>query len=51
MTKDELVTKLKALSNNFDIEDSHIKADQLLLEYINDKDVVNAFDEIEKWYA
>ncbi|MFH2047887.1 MAG: hypothetical protein ABIJ12_00425 [bacterium] len=31
--------------------DNHIKADDLLLEYINDKEVTNLFEKIEKWYA
>ncbi len=51
MTKEELVAKLKALSYNLDLEDRHIEADRLLLEYINDKDIENAFNELSKWYA
>ncbi len=51
MTKEELVAKLKELSNNLDIEDSHIKADELLLEYIDDIDIINAYHKLERWYA
>ena len=50
MTKDEL---LKALSecNTGDEERDHVKADDLLLEYINDPEIRWLFDAIEKWYA
>jgi hypothetical protein len=51
MTKEELITKLKTLSNNLDIEDAHIEADELLLEYINDEDITSVSNDIEKWYA
>ena len=42
----ELATKV-----DFDNEKDHKEADQLLLEYIDDKEVSDLFDEIEKWYA
>lgn len=29
----------------------HAKADQLLLDYINDEKVTEAFNKIKKWYA
>jgi hypothetical protein len=52
MSLSELISRLKALKdNNFDIEDRHIEADDLLLEFINIKEVKDAFDELEKWYA
>lgn len=59
MTKSELVIKLKALSKaSFTEEDglcpvqeSHENADQVLLDFIDDQEVQNAFDSINKWYA
>ena len=50
MTKKELIEKLLALDNN-DPEASHSEADDLLLDFINDKKVEEAFYKIEKWYA
>lgn len=34
-----------------DFQDDHRDADELLLEYIDNEEVTNAFDEIDKWYA
>ena len=51
MNKKELVKELKALQNDDDNETSHSNADSLLLEYIDDKEVKEAFNKIEKWYA
>ena len=51
MTKEELIKELKSLIDNRDIEGVHVTADNLLLEYINDKEVSDAFHNIEKWYA
>ena len=46
----ELIEKLK-LCNTDDSERDHIKADQLLLAYINDPEITEVFDAIEKWYS
>jgi len=51
MTKEELLSILKELQENGDQEIAHAKADDALLEYINDEDVSKAFEEIDKWYA
>lgn len=52
MTKEELIQNLKALSeSNYDIEVGHGQADEWLLEYINDAEVTELFNELEKWYA
>jgi len=51
MTKQELVEKLKSLQGDTDCEIAHGEADDLLLEFIDDKDVSEAFDKIDKWYA
>jgi hypothetical protein len=51
MTKEELIEKLKAEAANRDKEVAHINADELLLEYINDSEIKEAYDAISKWYA
>jgi hypothetical protein len=51
MTKEELLAKLRECQKGGDIEDDHYEADQALLEFINDKDVTEAYEAIEKWYA
>ena len=53
MTLNELILELKKVKDNanYDRQDSHLKADELLLKYINSKDVRRAFLDIEKWYA
>ena len=51
MTKEELIKKLFDLTCYYDLEKAHIKADILLLEYINDEEITKAFNDIDKWYA
>jgi hypothetical protein len=51
VTKEELVTQLKNLSKINDVEQAHVLADRLLLEYINNTEVKEAFHKIEKWYT
>jgi len=34
-----------------DTEKTHIKADKLLLEFINDSEITKAFNKIDKWYS
>lgn len=52
MSKEQLIEKLLELAElNADQEASHLKADDLLLEYIDDERVTEAFENIEKWYA
>lgn len=58
MEKKELIEALKKIkymqetkSGGGDFEDHHLEADALLLQYINDKDISNAFFDIEKWYS
>ena len=50
MTKAELI---KALDELCDIEEeeAHIRADRLLLDYIDDIEVTEAFFAIDKWYS
>ena len=52
MSKTELIDKLNELGEkDRDIEANHLAADDLLLEFINDAEVSEAFASIEKWYA
>ncbi len=57
MTLAELITELQQLAErtaanaNTDPEDDHREADKLLLAFINDEQVTQAFSDIEKWYA
>ena len=51
MTKEKLIEELKQQLNNGDQEDAHIAADNLLLQYINDKEIEDAYNMIDKWYA
>ena len=51
--KEKLINKLKKLSRyvDRDFEYTHIKADELLIDYINDKEIKEAFDNVGKWYS
>jgi hypothetical protein len=50
MTKTELIEKLQTLVDG-DLEEAHIEADLLLIDYINDPDIKKAYDAIRKVYA
>lgn len=53
MTKQELIEKLKQIvttNDREDFESSHMEADKALLEYINDPEVTEAFNSVERWY-
>ncbi len=54
MTKSELIQKLAMLTQRGergDFEEGHAVADDLLLEFINDDEIADAFDAVGKWYA
>ncbi len=51
MTKQELIEKLKELAKSSDTEEAHGGADQLLIDFINDEEITEAYDSIKKWYA
>lgn len=53
MNKEYLLEELKKLSGELtrDYEYTHIKADDLLLKYINDKEITKAFENVGRWYA
>ena len=55
MSKKELIKKLKTIKikynrnqSFYDGELAHVEADDLLLEYINNKEVTKAYEDIEK---
>lgn len=48
--KEKLVKKLKRLKYHMHKDVGHEKADQLLLDYINDDIIRAAFNNIDKWY-
>ena len=51
MTRDELLTTLNECAVGDDLEVAHQKADEALLEFINDPEITAAFESWEKWYA
>jgi hypothetical protein len=51
ITRDELLRRLRGLITSDDPEWAHGEADDLLLAFINDKEVSQAFYKIKKWYA
>ena len=58
MTKNELKEKMLEIvqydtnGNYFgDNESDHYRMDQLLLEFINDKEVTKIYNSFDKWYA
>lgn len=50
MTKEQLVEELMRLKVG-DTEINHSRADDLLVDYINDPEIAAAYFAIEKWYA
>jgi len=55
MNKEDLIKALLALevdeTSPGDQVECHVAADELLLEYINDKGVSDAFEAVDKWYS
>ena len=53
MTKDELIKELNKISRekNRDYETTHLKADSLLIEYIKDNEIAQAYHGVGKWYS
>jgi hypothetical protein len=52
--KDKFIKELKELSNDNDIEISHITADNILckiLSLLDCDEIVEEYDKISKWYA
>lgn len=51
MTRQELITRLHMLADERDIEVAHIRADEALLNFIDDSEVADAYDALTRWYA
>lgn len=52
MSKEELLLELAELAGEQrDPESTHAVADKLLLDFINDAEIAEAYNKIEKWYA
>lgn len=51
MTKERLIELLKECELCGDTESGHCRADELLLEYINDEAIAFAYTAVPKWYA
>ena len=51
LTKERLLKRLRVCEEDLDEEVAHIRADELLVEYIDDEEITKAFDAIGKWYA
>ena len=50
MTKEELLKILKDC-DQLDWESGHSQADEALIDFINDEDIAEAYENIGKWYA
>jgi hypothetical protein len=51
MTKEELLAILAKCAESGDTEVAHVDADNALLAYIGDVDIITAYFLIDKWYA
>ena len=51
MNKQQLLERLKKQHEHQDPERAHPYADDLLLEYINDKEITKPFKADQRWYA
>ena len=54
MDREEAIEKLKQAQESGDIEIAHVDADDILCELLiglGYSDVVNEYNEVEKWYA
>jgi len=49
MNKEDLIKRL--LADTGDTEGDHFDCDEALLEFINDKDITEAYFHLGKWYA
>lgn len=53
MSRATAIATLMALveESKDDRENAHMKADQVLLDYIGDDEISEIFDDVHKWYA
>ncbi len=50
-TRGRLLRVLRECAENYDHEAAHATADDALLDFIDDDEIREAFNRIEKWYA
>jgi len=53
-TKENAMSELKKLRNSYDTEVAHHKADEILCELLSALgcgDIVDVYEDIEKWYS
>ena len=51
ISREELIKELRELSELEDVELAHAEADELILSYVNDPVIEQAYEEVPKWYA
>ena len=51
LTKKELIKRLNELKDCKDSQYRHIEADRLLIQFIEDKEIKEAYEAISKWYG
>jgi hypothetical protein len=51
LTKARLLKKLEKCAKSYDTEAAHCDADALLVEYIDDEEIAEAYSKVDKWYA
>lgn len=51
LTKEKAISLLKQLSESNDFESTHELADQILVKFINDKEIETAYNNVGKWYS
>jgi hypothetical protein len=51
LSKNELLAILLLCQGNGDTEVAHSEADEALLRYINDPEITEAYERVDKWYA
>ena len=49
--KRRMIKRLKLLQKKNDFEDAHVKADEILLQIINNEDIRKEYEKIKKYYA
>lgn len=51
LDRQTVLDRLRALADGDDTEEDHIEADALLLAYINDDEIGQAYLSVHKWFA
>lgn len=51
ISREEALRLLREKCNTGDVESDHANADAVLLELIDDDEIQEAYDAIDKWYA